>query len=53
MKTSTAIRRGTAAVMMGGLAVGAFSVPANAASMETWNALAECCLLYTSDAADE
>ena len=28
--------------MMGGLAVGAFAVPANAASMETWNALAEC-----------
>nr|WP_260856868.1 LysM peptidoglycan-binding domain-containing protein [Kocuria rhizophila] len=42
MKTSTAIRRGTAAVMMGGLAVGAFAVPANAASESTWDALAQC-----------
>ncbi|MDO4256949.1 MAG: transglycosylase family protein [Kocuria sp.] len=31
MKTSTAIRRGAAAVVMGGVAVGAFAVPANAA----------------------
>ncbi|WP_312919108.1 MULTISPECIES: transglycosylase family protein [Kocuria] len=42
MKTSTAIRRGAAAVLMGGVAVGAFAVPANAASVSTWDALAQC-----------
>ena len=42
MKTSTAIRRGAAAVLMGGVAVGAFAVPANAVPVSTWDALAEC-----------
>jgi len=42
MKTSTAIRRGAAAVLMGGVAVGAFAVPANAVPVSTWDALAQC-----------
>ena len=42
MKTSTAIRRGAAAVVMGGVAVGAFAVPANAADGATWDKLAQC-----------
>lgn len=42
MKTSNVIRRGAAAVVIGGAAVGAMAMPANAAPVSTWDALAEC-----------
>lgn len=42
MKTSNMIRRGAAAVVIGGAAVGAMAMPANAAPVSTWDALAEC-----------
>ena len=42
MKTSNVIRRGAAAFVIGGAAVGAMAMPANAAPVSTWDALAEC-----------
>ena len=42
MKTSNMIRRGAAALVIGGAAVGAMAMPANAAPVSTWDALAEC-----------
>ena len=42
MKTSNMIRRGAAALVIGGAAVGAMTMPANAADGATWAALAEC-----------
>jgi nucleoid-associated protein YgaU len=42
MKTSNMIRRGAAALVIGGAAVGAMAMPANAAPASTWDALAEC-----------
>ncbi|WP_345311017.1 transglycosylase family protein [Kocuria gwangalliensis] len=36
------IRRGAAALVIGGAAVGAMAMPANAAPVSTWDALAEC-----------
>ena len=46
MKTTSTIRRnvrrGTAALVLGGVAAGAVAMPANAASDSTWDALAEC-----------
>ena len=42
MKTSNMIRRGAAALVIGGAAVGAMAMPANAADEATWDALAEC-----------
>ena len=36
------VRRGAAALILGGTAVGAMALPANAAPASTWDALAEC-----------
>ena len=36
------VRRGAAALVLGGTAVGALALPANAAPTSTWDALAEC-----------
>jgi LysM repeat protein len=36
------VRRGAAALVLGGTAVGALALPANAAPASTWDALAEC-----------
>lgn len=36
------VRRGAAALLLGGTAVGAMALPANAAPASTWDALAEC-----------